>query len=136
MYYILRILQITFGDLWKAIQFAIQKPYSLPYEKGEKPYKKLYRMAKKPYVAIQIAVQDGKKAIHCHTKSHTVRQKSHTLPYRLLYKMAKKPYSAIRIAILYSKRAIQLPYKKLYSTAKMPYTKKDNKNEERTKWKN
>ena len=92
MYYILRILQITFGDLWKAIQFAIQKPYSLPYEKGEKPYKKLYRMAKKPYVAIQIAVQDGKKAIQCHTNSHTVQQKSHTV--------------AIQKAVQYSKNAI------------------------------
>ena len=92
---ILRILQITSGDSGKAIQKAVQKPYTQPYEKQGLPYAKLYKMAQmpyrklystagKPYSAIQGAVQDGLKAIQygsiairCHIQSHTVQQKSH-----------------------------------------------------------
>ena len=97
---ILRILQITSGDSGKAIQKAVQKPYTQPYEKQglhtqsctrwlnchTMPYRKLYSTAGKPYSAIQGAVQDGSKAIQygsiairCHIQSHTVQQKSHTV---------------------------------------------------------
>ena len=87
---ILRILQITSGDSGKAIQKAVQKPYTQPYEKQGLPYAKLYKMAQLPYDAIQKAVQYSRKAIQCHTRSctrwlairchiqsHTVQQKSH-----------------------------------------------------------
>lgn len=49
---ILRILQITSGDSGKAIQKAVQKPYTQPYEKQGLPYAKLYKMAQLPYDAI------------------------------------------------------------------------------------
>ena len=45
-------------------------------------------MAKKPYSAIRSAIQDGRKAIQCHTRW----QKSHTVPYEMPYEMAEKPY--------------------------------------------
>lgn len=76
---ILRILQITSGDSGKAIQKAVQKPYTQPYEKQGLPYAKLYKMAQLPYDAIQKAVQYSRKAIQCHIQSHTVQQKSHTV---------------------------------------------------------
>lgn len=104
---ILRILQITSGDSWKAIQFAIRKAIQIAIQKRGK--------------AIQNAVQDGRKAIQCYMKCHTGWQKSHTVPYEMPYGMAEKPYAAIRSAILYSKKAIQQPYKMPYCTAKMPY---------------
>ena len=91
MYYILRILQITFGDSWKAIQFAIRKAIQIAIQKRAN--------------AIQNAVQDGKKAIHCHTKCHTRWQKSHTV-------QQKSHTAAIQNAILYSKNAIRLKSKK------------------------
>lgn len=59
---ILRILQITSGDSGKAIQKAVQKPYTQPYEKQGLPYAKLYKMAQLPYDAIQKAVQYSRKA--------------------------------------------------------------------------
>ena len=76
---ILRILQITFGDSWKAIQFAIRKAIQIAIQKRGN--------------AIQNAVQDGRKAIQCHMKCHTGWQKSHTLPYEVPYCTAKMPYA-------------------------------------------
>lgn len=112
---ILRILQITFGDSEKAIQKAVQKLYTQPYEKQGLPYAKLYKMAQLPYDAIQKAVQYSRKAIQCHTRSctrwlesHTVRLNCHTMPYTKPYSTAEKPY-------------------------RKPYTKKDNKKKETTK---
>lgn len=97
---ILRILQITSGDSGKAIQKAVQKPYTQPYEKQGLPYAKLYKMAQLPYDAIQKAVQYSRKAIQCHTRSctrwlesHTVRLNCHTMPYTKPYSTAEKPYS-------------------------------------------
>ena len=112
---------LTFCVSCKSPLVIHRKPYNLPYKshtvchtkKDEShtksctewqkshtvPYEKPYCMAKKPYAAIQIAVQNGKKAIQCHTNSHTVQQKSHTV--------------AIQKAVQYSKNAIHQKRQKM-----------------------
>lgn len=70
MYYILRILQITFSDSWKVIQVAVQKVIQLAVR------------------AIQVAVQMPYACLYsahgllyrCHTISCTVHTISCTLP--------------------------------------------------------
>ena len=74
MYYILRILQITFSDSWKVIQVAVQKVIQLAVRKRVR--------------AIQVAVQMPYACLYsahgllyrCHTISCTVHTISCTLP--------------------------------------------------------
>ena len=74
MYYILRILQITFSDSWKVIQVAVQKVIQLVVRKRQS--------------AIQFAVQMSYGCLYsahgllyrCHTISCTVHTISCTLP--------------------------------------------------------
>lgn len=81
MYYILRILQITFSDSWKVIQVAVQKVIQLVVRKRQSAIQLAVR-------AIQVAVQMPYACLYsahgllyrCHTISCTVHTISCTLP--------------------------------------------------------
>ena len=89
MYYILRILQITFSDSWKVIQVAVQKVIQLACTKKAISHTvcctDVIRLAVR---AIQVAVQMPYACLYsahgllyrCHTISCTVHTISCTLP--------------------------------------------------------